>query len=162
MKKIMGLMVILTALALACPALAQPGGGGLGMGGGMGGRLYNPQTVTTVTGPVEKLEDLPSMGMGGGRGMQYRGVTLKTDQGSILVHLGPGWYLDEKKFVVKVGDTLEATGSKVTLNNQPALIAREVKVKGTTLKLRDDQGLPVWRGMGRGSGGGPGKGPASR
>ena len=89
--------------------------------------------------------------------MQYRGVTLKTDQGSLLVHLGPGWYLDEKKFAVKVGDTVEATGSKVTLNNQPALIAREVKVNGATLKLRDDQGLPVWRGMGHG--GRPGSGP---
>jgi hypothetical protein len=169
MKKIMGLLVILTALALACPALAQtgPGGGmgsagggrGMGMGGGMGPMLYNPQTVTTVTGQVEKLEDLPSMGRGGGQGMQYRGVLLKTDQGSLMVYLGPGWYLDEKKFAVKVGDTVEATGSKVTLNNQPALIAREVKVKDATLKLRDDQGLPVWRGMGRGPGGGPGMTP---
>ena len=129
-----------------------PAAGGMGMGGGMGPLLYNPQTVTTVTGQVEKLEELPSMGRGGGVGMQYRGVLLKTDQGSLLVHLGPGWYLDEKKFAVKVGDTVEVTGSKVTLNNQPALIAREVKVNGTTLKLRDDQGLPVWRGMGQGPG----------
>jgi hypothetical protein len=162
MNRTMVFLVMLVSLALACPALAQPGGGGMGMGGGMGPRLYNPETVTTVTGQVEKLEDLPSMGMGGGQSMQYRGVTLKTDQGSILVHLGPGWYLDEKKFAVKAGDTLEATGSKVTLNNQPALIAREVKVNGTALKLRDDQGLPVWRGMGRGPGAGQGKGPASR
>ena len=161
MKKIMGLMVILTALALACPALAQtgPGGGmgpGMGMGSGMGPRLYNPQTVTTVKGQVEKLEELTM-----GRNLAFREIFLKTDQGSLLVHLGPGWYLDEKKFAVKVGDTVEATGSRVTLNNQPALIAREVKVNGTTLKLRDDQGLPVWRGMGGGSGGGPGKGPGA-
>ena len=156
MKTIKVFLELVVSLALACPALAQPGpGGGMGMGGGMGPRLYNPQTVTTVTGQVEKLEELPSMGRGGGMGMQYRGVLLKTDQGSLMVHLGPGWYLDEKKFAVKVGDTVEATGSKVTLNNQPALIAREVKVNGTTLKLRDDQGLPVWRGMGRRSGRGP-------
>jgi hypothetical protein len=152
------LLIMVVCLALAGPALAQPGpGGGMGggMGRGMGPMLYNPQTVATVTGAVEKLEDLPSMGRGGGQGMQYRGVTLKTDQGSLLVHLGPGWFLDEKKFALKVGDTVEATGSKVTLNNQPALIAREVKANGATLKLRDDQGLPVWRGMGRGPGGGP-------
>jgi hypothetical protein len=165
-------VVTVLCLALAGPALAQTGPGGMGMGSGkgmgagMGPRLYNPQTVATVTGPVEKLEDLPSMGGGGGRGMQYRGVTLKTGQGSLMVHLGPVWYLDEKKLAVKVGDTVEATGSKVTLNNQPALIAREVKVNGTTLKLRDDQGLPLWRGMGRGMGmgpgGGQGKGPAGK
>ena len=137
--------------------------------------LYNPQTVTTVTGQVEKLEDLPSMGRGGARVCSTAALLLKTDQGSLMVHLGPGWYLDEKKFAVQVGDTVSATGSKVTLNNQPALIAREVTVKGTTLKLRDDQGLPLWRGMGRGGmgqgpgggqgmgpGGGMGQGPAGR
>ncbi|HZE22108.1 MAG TPA: hypothetical protein VE082_08650, partial [Desulfobaccales bacterium] len=58
-------------------------------------------------------------------------------------------------FVVKVGDKLEATGSKVTLNNQPVLIAREVKANGQTLTLRDAQGIPAWRGLGRGRGGGP-------
>ncbi len=153
MKKIMGLIVILTALALVGPALAQPGPGG-GMGpGGMGGRLYNPQTVATVKGTVEKVEEVTMA-----RGMAVRELRLKTDQGSLLVHLGPAWYLDEKKFVVKVEDTVEVTGSQVTLNNQPALIAREVTIGGATLKLRDDQGVPVWRGMGRGSGGGPGKG----
>ena len=37
-----------------------PGGGGpgMGMGAGMGPRLYNPETVTTVSGQVEKLEEL--------------------------------------------------------------------------------------------------------
>jgi hypothetical protein len=159
MKKIVGLMVLAIVLALVCPGLAQPGGGGMGMGGGMGPRLYNPQTVTTIKGPVEKLEDLPSMGRGGGAGMRFRGAILKTDQGSLMVHLGPAWYLDEQKFAVKAGDMVEATGSKVTLNNRPALIAREVTVNGKTLKLRDDQGLPAWRGKGRGPGGAPGAGP---
>jgi hypothetical protein len=153
MRKTTVFLVLLVSLALACPALAQHGGG-MGTGGGMGGRIYNPQTVTTIKGTVEKLEDLPSMG----QGLQYRGVTLKTDQGNILVYLGPGRYLDEKKFAAKVGDTMEATGSKVTLNNQPSLLPREVTVNGVTLKLRDDQGVPVWRRMGRGAGQGPGAG----
>jgi hypothetical protein len=158
MKKLSALIVIILALALVGPGLAQPGPGG-GMGRGMGPMLYNPQTVTTVSGQVEKLEELTM-----GRNMAFREVLLKTDQGSLKVHLGPGWYLDEKKFAVQVGDTVSATGSQVTLNNQPALIAREVTVKGTTLKLRDDQGLPLWRGMGRGGmgqgpGGGQGMGP---
>ena len=165
MLNIKGVLVIALAMtmALAGPALAQPGPGGMGMGGGMGPRLYNPQTVTTVTGQAEKLEEV-AMGR-----MAIREVFLKTDQGSLRVHLGPGWYLDEKKFVVKVGDTVSATGSKVTLDNQPALIAREVTVKGTTLKLRDEQGVPVWQGSGRGGmgqgmspGSGQGQGPPPR
>jgi hypothetical protein len=127
----------------------------MGRGGSMGPRLYNPQAVTTVTGQVEKLEEL-SMG----RNMAFREVLLKTDQGSLKVHLGPGWYLDEKKFVVKAGDTVSATGSKVTLDNQPVLIAREVTVNGTTLKLRDEQGVPLWQR--KGIGGGMGQGPPPR
>jgi hypothetical protein len=134
-KKATIFLAMVVCLALAHPALGQtsPGGGmgrGMGPGAGMGARLYDPQTVITVTGQVEKLEELPSMGGGAGRGMMYRGVHLKTDQGGLMVHLGPGWYLDEKKFAVKIGDTVEVTGSKVTLNQQPALIAREVKVQG--------------------------------
>ena len=170
MQKIKGLMVIALALALAAPALAQvrPGGG---MGRGMGPGVYNPETVTTVTGQVEKLTELPSLGRGGGKGMQYRGALLKTDQGSLMVDLAPGWFLNDKKFEVKVGDTLAATGSKVTLDNQPGLIAREVTVNGTTLKLRDEKGVPVWHGSGRGGmgqgqgmrpGGGQGQGPPPR
>jgi hypothetical protein len=158
-KKFMFSWVLISSLILVCPVLAQPGpGGGMGMRGGMGPMLYNPQTVTTVKGAVEKLEELPSMGRGSGQGMMYQGVALKTDKGSLMVHLGPGWYLDEQKFAVKTGDTLEVTGSQVTLNNQPAIIARDVKVNGKTLKLRDEQGIPAWSRMGRGPGMGPGGG----
>jgi hypothetical protein len=169
MQKIKGLMVIALALVLAGPAVAQPGPG-RGMGRGMGPAAYNPQTVATVTGQVENLAELPSLGRGGGKAMQYRGVLLKTDQGNLMVDLAPGWFLSEKKFVVKVGDTVSATGSKVTLDNQPGLIAREVTVNGATLKLRDEQGVPVWQGAGRGGGmgqgmkpgGGMGQGPPPR
>jgi hypothetical protein len=170
-KKGWWILVLIGSLALACPVLAQPGSGGgrgMGMGRGMGPRIYNPQTVTTVKGTVEKLEELPSMGRGSARGMRFRGVVLKTDKGNITVHLGPAWYQDQKKFSVKVGNTMAATGSKVTLNQQPALLAREVTVNGKTLKLRDDQGIPLWRGMGlgpgrgMGPGGGSGQGPGGK
>jgi hypothetical protein len=156
-------LAVALSLALACPVLAQPGSGGgrgMGMGRGMGPRMYNPQTVTTVKGTVEKLEELPSMGRGSARGMRFRGVVLKTDKGNITVHLGPAWYQDQKKFAVKVGNTMAATGSQVTLNQQPALLAREVTVNGKTLKLRDEQGIPLWRGMG--PGGGSGQGPGGK
>ncbi len=156
MKKVKVLPVIIIILALVCPSLAQPAPGG---GMGMGPRLYNPQTVTTVTGQVEKLEEL-SMGPSGGMGMKFQEARLKTEKGSLLVHLGPTWYLDQQKFALKAGETLKVTGSQVTLNNQPAIIAKDVEVNGKTLKLRDDQGLPAWRGMGRGGmGQGQGMGP---
>jgi hypothetical protein len=157
MKKSVLFLVLLSSVALICPALAQPGAGG-----GRGPQLYNPQTVTTVKGKVERLEQLPSMGRGGGRGMMYNGVLLSTAKGPILVRLGPTWYMSQEKFTIMTGDPMEVTGSQVTLNNQPAIIAKEVTVKNKTLKLRDDQGLPVWRGRGMGPGRGRRGGPAGR
>jgi hypothetical protein len=150
MLRLVLFLALFMSLALVCPGLAQPvpGGGRRGMDS----QLYNPQTVTTVKGQVEKLAALPGMGPGGGPGLQFQSVVLKTNQGSLMVHLGPGWFLDEKKFALKAGDKLEATGSKVSLNNQPVLIARKVKVNGQTLILRDAQGFPLWRGRGRGPG----------
>ncbi len=159
MKKIMVFLAMVMSLALACPVLAQTGpGGGMGMKGGMGAQLYNPQTVTTVKGTVEKLEEI-TMGRPSGVKMKFREILLKTDKGNLTVHLGPSWYLDQQKFTVKAGDALEVTGSEVTLKNQPAIIAKDITVNGKTFKLRDEQGMPVWRGMGGGSGMGPGGGP---
>jgi hypothetical protein len=149
------LLVLIVTLALVCPALAQPqpgGGRGLGPGRGMGPQMYNPQTVTTVKGKVESLENLPSLGPGGGRGMMHLTAVLKTDQGSIAVHLGPAWYLEQQQAALKVGDLMEVTGSKVTFNQKPTIIAKELRVNGKTVNLRDEQGFPRWRGLGPGGG----------
>jgi len=155
MKKLMELMVLfIVTLALVCPVLAQPqpggSGPGMGMGSGMGPRIYNPQTVTTVKGQVERLQTI-DMGRRG-RGMTLQEVFLKTDQGSLRVHLGPAWYLEQQQAALKVGDAMEVTGSKVTLNQEPTIIAKELRVNGKTVKLRDEQGFPLWRGMGPGGG----------
>jgi hypothetical protein len=47
------------------------------------------------------------------------------------------------------GDAVEVTGSQMEVAGGTMLVAKEVTVKGKTLKLRDDQGLPLWRGWGR-------------
>jgi hypothetical protein len=146
------LAVFIVIIALVCPALAQPGGGGMGPGRGMGPRMYNPQTVVTVKGQVASLENLPPMGRRAGRGMGVAQVAavLKTEQGNLRVHLGPGWYLEQEGVALKAGDTLEVTGSNVTVGQQPTIIAKDIQVNGKTLNLRDEQGLPLWRGMGPG------------
>jgi hypothetical protein len=127
------------ALTLTSAALAQRGQGVIGSGGGgrMGGRMYNPQTVETVSGES-------------GRG-RYQGVhlTLKTAQETIAVHLGPKWYLDQQKMTFAPKDTVEVTGSRVTMGGKPVIIAAEVKKDGQSLKLRDASGIPVWAGQGR-------------
>jgi hypothetical protein len=56
-------------------------------------------------------------------------------------------YLMEQKFNPKVGDTVEVKGYSVKNQNQEEeIVAIQVKLGGQTLKLRDENGWPVWRG----------------
>jgi hypothetical protein len=121
------------------------GGGGTGV---EGRQPYNLQTVTTVQGQVE---DLGSYGMQGWRvtpGMAIQGLVLKTDKGNMAVQLGPPWYVRKQGFTVQKGDTLVVTGSKVTLDEKTVLLAAEVKKNDQTLKVRDEKGVPLFRGQG--------------
>jgi hypothetical protein len=147
------LLVIGLCLALAGPALAQPGGGpgmgpgtvqgrGMGPGGGRG-MMYNPQTVSTIQGTAV------SQGPQIGRRMQHVSWVIKTAQGDVTVHLGPSTYLNQQQLVINPGDVVEVTGSKIEMSGRTMLVAKEAKVGGKTFQLRDDQGLPLWRGQGR-------------
>lgn len=141
-------LALSTTLCFASGSFAQRGmgrGGGSGGGGGM----YNPNTVETVSGEVTSVVQVQGKG-GGRRGGGY-GVhlMLKTDTGDISIHLGPGWYLDKQALKIAAGDRIEVRGSRTTFEGQPAIIAAEVKKGDQSLKLRDDSGLPAWRGQGR-------------
>lgn len=138
-KKVLQALLVST-IAFASPSLAQ----GRGPGAGPGRRVFDPATVVTVSGAVEKVEKIPR----GGRDGVH--LTLTTPEGSLQVHLGPGSYLERQKFEVAKGDQLEVTGSKVTIRGSPALIAQTVKKGDAVLTLRDAAGVPAWAGQGRG------------
>ncbi len=137
-------------------AVAQPCGAGRGMCGGRGGAIYDPTTVTTVSG---KVSEVTRYEMGGRLGPGVH-LTLETEKQTLDVHLGPARYVDEQTPKINVGDHVTITGSRITLQGKPALIAAEVKENGATLKLRDVKtGVPQWSG---GGGRGRGRGPAGR
>lgn len=134
----------LAAISLAGPALAQGGPGpgrgpGPGMGPGMGMRAWDPKTITTVAGEVTAVHDLQ-----GRRGNTGIHVDLKAGEVTYDVHLGPAAFLSDQKLELKAGDRIEITGSKVELAGRPALIAQTIRRGDATVKLRDDQGVPVW------------------
>ncbi len=134
-------MLAASFVFLSGVSFAQGGKGGGGWGPGTSyNRMYNPQTVETLSGEVEKVELFtPRRGMS-----QGVHLVLKTDKGSIPVHLGPSWYMDKQGVKFEKGDKLEVTGSRVTFNKKPAIIASEIKKGDKTLKLRDETGTPAW------------------
>lgn len=121
-------------------------------------RHFNPETVETLSGKIVQVDRVASQGQRSGTGVH---LSLQTSEETVDVHLGPSWYLDEQQFNLKSGDQVEVTGSRVTVASQPAIIAAQVKSGDTVLNLRDESGLPAWRGMGRGRGMGRNRGDGS-
>jgi hypothetical protein len=147
--------IALFALSMMiCVAGGSFAQGSMGRGGGSGqaGHMYDPKTVETLSGEVISVEQVHGKGWGrgkGGRGGSY-GVhlVLKSDKEEVAVHLGPNWYLDKHGLTVAPGNRIEVRGSRITFEGKPAIIAAEVKMGDQSLKLRNEDGLPAWRGQG--------------
>ena len=107
-------------------------------------RMYNPATETTVKGTIEAVMQ-PTRGQ-----MMGTHLTVKAGDETQEVMLGPSNFIASKDFSFAKGDSVEVTGSKVTMGGAEYVIAREVVKDGKTLTLRDKSGTPQWAGRGRG------------
>jgi hypothetical protein len=98
---------------------------------------------TTLEGRVEILGDFPRGRFGEAR-VKYSGLLLKTENGRVIILLGPTGYFMKHNFQIKAGDTLKVTGTTVLQEHLPVIQAREVKNQQQQLRLRDSNGLPLW------------------
>ena len=140
--KLIGSAFVIAGLLGASSLLAQ--------GGPHGARNYDPKTVETVAGKVVSVENItpphPGAGMGGGMGMH---LNLQTDKETIPVHLGPAWFMQKQSPQIETGDAIVVTGSRVTFDGKPAIIAAEIRKGDKVIKLRDQNGVPLWAGRGQ-------------
>lgn len=146
--KIIGMLVvfILTSSIALSEAEAQErkywrDSAGQGYRGECQGK-YNSKTVTMVKGVVETVEQMPPA-TGTSYGIH---LELRTDSGTLSVHLGPAWFIERQNIRIEEGDIIEVKGSKITYEEVPTIIAAEVKKRNTVLKLRDQNGFPMWAG----------------
>jgi hypothetical protein len=150
MKRLMTLIAIMTALGLgvftATDVMAQKGKGGGGWGQGTNyNRIYDPETVVTISGEVVSVDKItPIKGMNPGVH-----AVVKTDKEMISVHLGPEWYIENQDMSINPKDKIEVKGSRITFEGKPAIIAAEVKKGDEVLTLRDASGFPAWSGWRR-------------
>ena len=108
-------------------------------------RMYDPKAVETISGEVSSVDRItPGKGMSGGIHMM-----VKTDKEPVSVHLGPSWYIENQDVKIEPKDKVDVKGSRITFGGKPAMIATEVKKGDEVLKLRDDNGYPVWSGWRR-------------
>ena len=118
----------LLAALVSMPALAQQGGGGLA-----GSPRYDPKTEVVVNCTVEEVKEYPHDG--GGQAGQH--VTLKSDKGSLSVHLGPSDFWKKNGFVLVKGDSIEVTGSKSTVDGAEVVDAGTANNPGACRRCAD-------------------------
>jgi hypothetical protein len=133
-------IVGLTALVLAGVAAGASRTDLVQMMGPMMMGNYDKTAEITIKGTVDKIA---KPGIDHMRGMGGILLVVKTEKEAYTVHLGPAGFI-EKTMTFKEGDVIEITGAKMTMIGETAFIAREVKKGDTLLKLRDENGMPLW------------------
>jgi hypothetical protein len=128
------------------------GGNGKGIGiGPRGEHYFDPATVEKFNGTLtESLRFWSGYGDGNytGNGMHY--LFESDGGGTFYLMLGPYWYLEENGIELEVGLKVKVTGSVVQpyfedYEDQDYIIATEITANGVTVKLRDEEGYPLWR-----------------
>jgi len=103
-------------------------------------RDYDPKTVETIRGTVLSVEKTtPTKGRG-----YWVDLMLQTENGTIAVQLGPAWYIDKQTPRIEANDTITVTGSRLTMDGRPVIVAADITKGNELLKLRDDNGISVW------------------
>ncbi len=134
----------LLAIGAVSVVMAQTPGTGRGAS-----PMYDVKTETTIKGTVESVETVTGAGGRGRRALGGTHLTVKTEKETLEVHVGPTAYLTEKGITLVKGDTLEILGSRVTIDKERVVIARQIKKGDNTWTLRDAAGRPLWSGRGR-------------
>lgn len=119
---------ILFGFAVPLLALAQGyGGGGPGL---------NMTRLQTVTGTVSAVRLA--------YGAEYPTVTVQ----QVTIKTAPVWYFLNHDFELKAGDVVRIVAAASRGGRDSYLHAIEISnnTTGTTLRLRDDTGLPLWSG----------------
>ena len=101
---------------------------------------YDAKTVETIADKVLSIEKTTPAKRRG----YWIDVMLQTEKQTIAVQLGQAWYIDKQTPRIEANDTITVTGSRVTLDGRSAVVAADITKGNELLKLRDDNGMPVW------------------
>ena len=143
-KRRAGASILLVALFLTTPFIlhAQNRGANRRMSF-QATTLYDVWTVETLRGEVLRVD---RMEMEGKETVGIH-VQLRTNKETVVVRLGPDWFIDDQPMSIRIGDVLEVKGSRVTLRGASAILAAEVRRGRDRILLRDNTGKPLWRGQ---------------
>jgi hypothetical protein len=107
-------------------------------------KMYNAQITTSVRCVITEVGHVDHV-WGPIKGKSYGvNLTVKTDKETLTVYLGPSWYIDRQDIKIKKNDIVEVKGCKKIYNGGYVIVAKEIIKDNKVLRLRDDDGNPVW------------------
>jgi hypothetical protein len=106
---------------------------------------YVQENLVNIQGEILSRVLVPSIN-GRGDGVH---LVIETEEGNLRVILGPEWYLSTQKVSLDLGDFVEVTGTRVTLQKEAALLAYKITADDKSLNLRGESGIPLWSRRGR-------------
>lgn len=72
-------------------------------------------------------------------------IVVETAPGNYDVHLGPEWFMKNQEMQLQVGDMVEVNGAMVDFEGRKVIMASEVERGEQEMKLREENGQPVWK-----------------
>jgi len=98
--------------------------------------LFDPGKIETVSGKIVKVKYYEEL----------RLIICTDAKKPVLVALGPMDYFAGQNKVLKAGDTATVTGSMITVDDTPLMIATKIKEDNEEMQVRDNEGHPIWMG----------------
>jgi len=103
---------------------------------------FDPAKITTIEGTIKRVSSFEPQ-KEAEPGLLLKVETKKGE--SVTVHAGPSQYTAQQDFRFKAGDAVTISGSKTRIGMKQVIMASEIQSGGRTLKLRDQQGRPLWK-----------------
>jgi len=100
------------------------------------GELFNPEKIETVSGKIVKVRYYDEL----------RLIIYTNAKKPVLVALGPTDYFVGQNKMLKVGDTVTVTGSMISVDDTPLMIATKITEGNQEMQVRDNEGYPIWMG----------------
>lgn len=99
---------------------------------------YNPSAVVDVVATVREVREVTSEPLRG------QHLIVRVGRENVDVYLGPVEFLKSCGITFEKGDQVHLTGSRTKVDGAAIVLAQEVRRRGVSLTLRDEQGRPNW------------------
>ena len=101
---------------------------------------FDASKMGTLEGVVVRVHQVPNTKVW----LTSMNALVRTTTGDVNVELGPAWFIDNQELHLGVDDKITVSGSRVKPSGVDTMIATEVRRGSDVLRLRRDDGTPVW------------------